>query len=56
MDLLDENADSEETMAEVAEMLNDIFRTDSQKWIVLVGNGKTYDHLHSYMGLPLRIC
>ena len=45
MDLLDENADSEETMAEVAEMVNSQITSECQKWVLLVGDGKTYDHL-----------
>lgn len=45
MDLLDENADSEETMAEIAEMLNEKIWTDAQKWVLLVDDGMTYEHL-----------
>ena len=45
MELLDENADSEETMAEVAEMVSSKVTSDTQKWVILVGDGKTYEHL-----------
>ena len=45
MDLWDENADSEETMTEVVEMLSESLIMDSQKWMTVVGDGKTYDHL-----------
>ena len=45
MDLLDENADSEETMAHVTELLLDKVRSVPQKWMVVVGDGKTYQHL-----------
>ena len=44
MELLDENADSEETMAEVAEMVSSKVTSDT-KWVILVGDGKTYEHL-----------
>lgn len=44
-ELIDENADSEETMTHVAEMVIEKVQSDSQRWIVLVGDGKTYDHL-----------
>lgn len=45
MEILDENADCEETMAEVAGMLSESIRSESQDWVVLVGDGKTYYHL-----------
>ena len=41
MELLDESADSEETMAAVADMVNDKIQSEAQKWV----DGKTYDHL-----------
>ena len=47
MDIYDENADSEQTMAAVAETVNDKLTSaeSCQKWVVLVGDGKTYGHL-----------
>ena len=32
-------------MAEVTEILYETFKSGKQKWMVLVGDGKTYDHL-----------
>lgn len=45
MELLDENADSEETMTIVSEMVLENVQSAYQKWVVLVGDGKTYEHL-----------
>ena len=45
MELVDENADSEEAMTHVAEMVLEKVQSDSQRYIVLVGDGKTYEHL-----------
>ena len=47
MELLDENADSKETMTEVSELVLEKLLSESQKWVVLVGDGKTYEHLQS---------
>ena len=46
MDILDENADSEQTMTVVADMINvKLLSTSPQQWMVLVGDGKTFVHL-----------
>lgn len=45
MELLDENADSEEMMAEVTELVSGKIMSETQPWVVLVGDGKTYEHL-----------
>ena len=46
MDLVDENPDSDETMMLVAEKLLTELQSDVQHgYVVLVGDGKTYEHL-----------
>ena len=46
MDLVDENPDSDETMMLVAEKLLTELESDFQHgYVVLVGDGKTYEHL-----------
>ena len=48
MELVNENSDSEETMALIAEDLIDKFGKGSQQWwVMLVGDGETYKHLMS---------
>ena len=47
MEMLYENADSQQTMCHVAEMLLERLKKHPQQWIVLVGDGKTYEHLLS---------
>ena len=46
MELVDENPDTDETMAQIGEDLLERFSTGAQQdWVVLVGDGKTYEHL-----------
>ena len=46
MELVDENPDCDETMAQIAEDLLDRLSSGTQQgWVVLVGDGKTYEHL-----------
>ena len=45
LELLDENADSQETMTKVSELVLEKLFSQNQKWFVLVGDGKTYEHL-----------
>ena len=47
MEMLDEIADSQQTMCHVAEMLLERLKKHPQQRIVLVGDGKTYEHLLS---------
>jgi hypothetical protein len=44
LELLDENADSVETMSVVAEMIIEKMKTSTQESVVLVGDGKTFVH------------
>lgn len=44
MDILDESADSKETLMQVAEELLKEFKSQ-QEYTVLIGDGKTYQHL-----------
>ena len=46
LELVDEHADSDEAMLQVVEDLLDKYLVNHhQKWLVLVGDGKTYQHL-----------
>ena len=45
MELIDENADCKETMTEVSELVLERLLSGTQDWVVLVGDGKTYEHL-----------
>ena len=45
MELIDENADSMETMSQVAEMVQQKLIGTAQQQIILVGDGKRYQHL-----------
>ena len=45
MELVNENPDSDETIAQIADQLLEKFSATPQSWVVLVGDGKTYEHL-----------
>ena len=45
MELVNENPDSDETIARIADQLLEKFSVTPQSWVVLVGDGKTYEHL-----------
>ena len=45
MELVNENPDSDETMAQIANYFIEKFRTVPESWVILVGDGKTYEHL-----------
>ena len=48
MGLVDENADSDETMMLVTEKIMDELKTkDRNSHLIIVGDGKTYEHLKS---------
>ena len=47
LELVDENPDSDETMLLIAEDLLEKFDNVQSGWVVLVGDGKTYQHLMS---------
>ena len=48
MELVDENPESKQTMAQIAEDLTDTFGKGSQQgWVMLAGDGKTYKRLMS---------
>jgi len=43
MELVDENPDSDATMMSIAEQL--LEKLKYQEYVILVGDGKTYEHL-----------
>ena len=46
MEILDENPDSDETMRQLAELLLESVSSDSQdNYVILVGDGRTFEHL-----------
>ena len=45
LEIIDENADNDQTMLQVAEDLDKFSVSDHQKYVILVGDGKTYEHL-----------
>ena len=47
LELVDENPDSDKTMSLIAEDLLEKFDNVQSGWVVLVGDGKTYQHLMS---------
>ena len=54
MELLNENADSQETMLHISDYLLSELHYQYQYqdgWVLLVGDGKTYEHLHNIKNL-----
>ena len=46
LEIIDENADNDQTILQVAKDLVDKFSvSDHQNYVILVGDGKTYEHL-----------
>ena len=49
MEMINENADSSDTMKHVSELLLSTPSVHQSGYVVLVGNGKTYEHLINFM-------
>ncbi len=48
MELINENADSQETLLHVSDyLISELYSEYQDGWVVLVGDGKTYEHLHN---------
>lgn len=60
LNIISENADSDSTLLKVSEDLIDAFQGGTQQdWILLAGDGKTYQHLTKikiHMVSPLKNC
>ena len=56
MELLNENADSQETMLHISDyLLSELHSQYQDGWVLSVGNGKTYEHLRNINTLASTI-
>ena len=52
MELFNENADSQETMLHISDyLLSELYSQYQDGWVLLVGDGKTYEHLRNIKNL-----